>query len=118
MKLIQKRALNRAFRKRRTRAKIFGTADQPRLSVFRSNRYTYVQLINDRSACTVAAASTKELASKKGKKTELAKSLGELIAEKAKKLGIKTAVFSRGAYQYHGRVKAVAEGAREGGLKI
>ncbi len=105
------------MRKHRARAKISGTAEKPRLTVFRSNKYTYAQLIDDAKGHTVASASTLEITAK-GKKTELAKSLGALIAEKAKKAGIKTAVFNRSLYKYHGRVKAVAEGAREGGLKI
>lgn len=108
---------NRAFRKARSRAKISGTAEKPRLSVFRSNRYTYVQLIDDVQGKTLASASTQEL-KKAGKKTELAQQLGGLIAEKAKKLGLNQAVFNRSFYRFHGRVKAVAEGARAGGLKI
>ena len=114
---IKKINLNRAMRKNRSRAKISGTAEKPRLAVFRSNKYTYAQLIDDEKGRTVASASTLELG-KKTKKTEAAKALGALIAEKAKTAGVKTAVFSRSLYKYHGRVKAVAEGAREGGLKI
>ncbi len=117
MKKLNKKNLNRGLRKNRSRARIFGTAKKPRLAVFRSNQYTYAQLIDDAKGNTVAAASTRELG-KKGKKVELAKALGALIAEKAKKAGIKTAVFSRSFYKYHGRVRAVAEGAREGGLNI
>ena len=117
MKKLDKKNLNRGLRKNRSRARVFGTAEKPRLAVFRSNKYTYAQLIDDTKGHTLAAASSQELA-KKGKKAELAKYLGSLIAEKAKKAGIKTAVFNRSFYRYHGRVKAVAEGAREGGLKI
>jgi len=111
---------NRKEERRRVRnkAKIFGTSAKPRLSVFRSNKYTYAQLIDDSAMKTLASASTAELAKTKGKKAEHAKALGGLIAEKAKKLNIKEAVFNKGPYLYHGRVKAVAEGAREGGLKI
>jgi large subunit ribosomal protein L18 len=105
-------------RRIRNKAKIFGTSSKPRLSVFRSNKYTYVQLIDDNAGKTLASASTIELAKKKGKKTDVAKEMGVLIAEKAKKLNIKEAVFNKGPYLYHGRIKAVAEGAREGGLKI
>ncbi len=105
------------MRQRRVRAKIFGTTGKPRLAIFRSNKYTYVQLIDDTKGQTLASASTLEL-NKKGKKTELAKELGTLIAEKAKKAGVKMAVFNRSSYKYHGRVKAVAEAAREAGLKI
>lgn len=105
------------MRKNRSRAKIFGTAEKPRLAVFRSNKYTYVQLIDDAKGQTLVAASTKEL-NKRGKKVELAKLLGNLIAEKAKKTGVKSAILNRSFYKYHGRIKAVAEGARESGLKI
>ena len=117
MKRILKKNLNRLLRKNRNRATIFGTAGKPRLSVFRSNKYTYVQLIDDAKGHTLAAASSREVG-KKSKKAELAKSLGTLIAEKAKKLGVKSAIFNRSFYKYHGRVKAVAEAAREAGLKI
>lgn len=105
-------------RRIRNKAKLFGTATKPRFSVFRSNKYTYVQLIDDSVMKTVASASTAELAKKKGKKADHAKALGILIAEKAKGLNIKEAIFNKGPYLYHGRVKAVADGAREAGLKI
>ena len=104
-------------RRKRNRAKIFGTAKIPRLTVFRSNKYTYAQLIDDAKSVTLVSASTQEL-KKKGNKTRQAKLLGAMVAEKAKESGIKQAVFNKGAYLYHGRVRAVAEGAREGGLKI
>ena len=103
------------FRKARTRAKIFGTKERPRLSVFRSNKYTYAQLIDDTASKTLFSSSTQD---KKGAKAEQAKSVGLKLAESAKKGGVKEAVFDRGHYKYHGRVKAVAEGAREGGLKF
>jgi len=105
-------------RRIRNKAKLFGTATKPRLSVFRSNLYTYAQLIDDASGKTLASASTRELAKKKIKKSEQAKELGVLIAEKAKKMNIKDAIFNKGPYLYHGRVKAVADGAREAGIKI
>jgi len=106
-------------RRVRNRASIFGTAKKPRLSVFRSNLYTYAQLIDDNTGKTIASASTKELSkTKKGKKVDQAKELGVLIGEKAKKLNIKEAVFNKGPYLYHGRVKALAEGVREAGIKI
>lgn len=117
MNKFQKINWKRGARKRRARAKSIGTAEKPRLAVFRSNKYTYVQLIDDAKGHTVASASTLEL-NKKGKKASLAKELGTLIAEKAKKAGVKSAVFNRSLYKYHGRVQAVAEGAREAGLKI
>lgn len=117
MKKSLKINLNRELRKKRNRATIFGTAEKPRLSVFRSNKYTYAQLIDDSKGHTLAAASTQELG-KTGKKEKTAKELGSLIAEKAKKAGVKSATFQRSSYKYHGRVKAIAEGAREAGLKI
>jgi large subunit ribosomal protein L18 len=103
----------------RNRAKIFGTAIKPRLSVFRSNKYVSAQLIDDNSGKTLVSASSRELAkTKKGKKADQSKALGVLIAEKSKKIGIKEVIFSKGPYLYHGRIKALAEGAREAGLKI
>ncbi len=117
MNKAQRKNLNRGLRQNRNRARISGTAEKPRLSVFRSNKYTYAQLIDDVQGKTLASASTKEL-KKKGKKTELAQELGALIAEKAKKAGVKEAVFNRSFYKFHGRVKAVAEGAKTGGLKV
>ena len=102
----------------RIRAKIKGTAQKPRLSVFRSNKDIYVQLINDDAAVTIAAASSrdKDIAAQKGTKTEKGKLVGQTIARKAKELGVEAVVFDRGGNLYHGRVKAVADGAREGGL--
>jgi len=105
-------------RRIRNKAKFFGTASKPRLSIFRSNLYTYAQLIDDNSGKTLVSASTRELSKKKIKKSEQAKELGILVGEKAKKLDIKEAVFNKGPYLYHGRVKAVADGAREAGIKI
>jgi len=105
-------------RRIRNKAKFFGTSTKPRLSVFRSNLYTYAQLIDDNAGKTLASASTRELGKKKMKKTEQAKELGALLSEKAKKLDIKEAIFNKGPYLYHGRVKAVADGVRDGGIKI
>jgi large subunit ribosomal protein L18 len=118
MNLFAKRTLNRNFRKRRSRGNIFGTSEKPRLSVFRSNKYTYAQLIDDSSGKILVSGSTRATAGKTKGKTNQAKALGKTIAEKAKEVGLKNAVFHRGAYKFHGRVKAVAEGAREAGLKI
>jgi large subunit ribosomal protein L18 len=100
------------------RKKVAGTAQKPRLSVFRSNKDIYVQLINDDAAVTLAAASSrdKDIAAQTGNKAEKSKLVGQAIARKAKDLGIETVVFDRGGYLYHGRVKSVADGAREGGL--
>ena len=106
----------RLRRRRRVRAKVHGTAARPRLSVFRSNRGLFVQLIDDENGVTLAAAQWTE--AKDLKPMERAKKVGELVAERAKAAGIERAVFDRGGYQYHGRVKALADGAREGGLAI
>jgi len=106
-----------ARRHGRVRAKISGTASRPRLSVFRSNKGMYLQLIDDSSSKTLVSASSREL-KEKGKKIEISFNLGKLIAQKAKKQKIESVVFDRGSYKYHGRVKAVALGAREGGLNF
>ena len=111
--------LKRAARVRRharVRRKIHGTAERPRLAVYRSNRHIYAQLVDDRAARTIAAASDLELAD--GDKSARAKRVGQAIAERAKAAGIDRVVFDRGGRLYHGRVRAVAEGAREGGLEI
>ncbi len=102
----------------RIRTKIKGTAQKPRLSVFRSNKDIYVQLIDDDNAVTLAAASSrdKDIAAQAGPKTEKSKLVGQAIARKAKELGLEGVVFDRGGNLYHGRIKQVAEGAREGGL--
>jgi large subunit ribosomal protein L18 len=102
----------------RIRAKVKGTAQKPRLSVFRSNKEIYAQLINDDASVTVAAASSREkdIVAQKVNKTEKSKLVGQSIARRAKELGIEAVVFDRGGNLYHGRVKAVADGAREGGL--
>ena len=99
----------------RIRRKVSGTAERPRLSVFRSNVGIYAQLIDDLSGQTVAAASSKEIKTA-GTKTEVAKQVGMLVAGKAKAKGIASVVFDRGGFLYHGRIKSLAEGAREGGL--
>ena len=102
----------------RVRAKISGTAERPRLSVFRSNRGLFLQLIDDAAGRTLASALSRELAAKKLVGLELAQELGKLLAEKAKAKKISQVVFDRGAYKYHGKVKAVADGARAGGLEF
>ncbi|GBC86103.1 50S ribosomal protein L18 [bacterium HR12] len=107
----------RIRRHRRIRKKISGTPERPRLSVFRSNRHIYAQLIDDLAGRTLAAASDLEVGVD-GTKTERARAVGRLIAERAKAAGIERAVFDRGGRRYHGRVAAVAEGAREEGLRI
>ena len=106
----------RLRRHRRVRAKVRGTAERPRLSVFRSNRGVNAQLIDDVAGHTLAAVAWTEPDVKELQSMEQAKRVGELIAERAKSAGIETVVFDRGGYRYHGRVRALAEGAREGGL--
>jgi len=104
----------------RVRKKISGTAEKPRLNVYRSNKNIYAQLIDDRAGTTLVSASTqdKELTLDSTANVEAASKVGELIATRAKDKGIKSVVFDRGGYLYHGRVKAVAEGAREAGLEF
>ena len=104
----------------RIRKKIIGDSAKPRLSVFRSNKEVYVQLINDANGTTIAAASSKEkdIVAQNVNKVEKSKLVGAAVAKKAIELGIKSVVFDRGGYLYHGRVKAVADGAREGGLEF
>jgi len=106
----------RLRRHARVRRKIHGDAGRPRLAVFRSNRHIYVQLIDDTAAVTIASASDAEV--KGADKTARAKAVGELIAGRAKEAGVTTVVFDRGGRLYHGRVAALADGAREGGLSI
>ena len=107
----------RTRRHLRVRRKISGTAERPRLAVYRSNRHIYVQLIDDAAARTLASASDREV-SASGDKKVVAKAVGSLIAERAKGAGIETVVFDRGGNLYHGRIAALAEGAREGGLGV
>ncbi len=103
----------------RIRKSITGTAERPRLSVFRSNKDIYCQLINDLEGVTLAAASSKDSdVPTDANKVEQAKAVGKILAEKAKAVNVDVAVFDRGGYLYHGRVKALADGAREGGLNI
>jgi large subunit ribosomal protein L18 len=106
----------RLRRHARVRAKVAGTPERPRLAVYRSNAAVYVQLIDDVRGHTLAAADSRTIA--EGDKTAKAKAVGVLIAERAKAAGVESVVFDRGGYIYHGRVKAVAEGAREGGLSF
>jgi large subunit ribosomal protein L18 len=108
----------RLRRRRRVRAKVHGSAVRPRISVFRSNRGIFAQLIDDDAGRTLASVQWTEDALKSLKPMEQATEAGKLLASRAKDAGIDTAVFDRGGYQYHGRVKALAEGAREGGLSF
>lgn len=116
--MATKKDLRRIRIRRSIRAKISGTTVKPRLSVFRSNKEIYAQLIDDVNGNTLVSASSQELKSAKGTKVELSKVVGQKLAEKAVSSGIKEVTFDRGGYLYHGRVKALAEGAREGGLKF
>ncbi|MBI4261376.1 MAG: 50S ribosomal protein L18 [Actinobacteria bacterium] len=108
----------RIRRHARIRKKVTGTGERPRLAVYRSNRHIYAQLVDDLSARTMAAASDVESGAASGDKTARAKAVGALLAERARKAGIERVVFDRGGRLYHGRVAALAEGAREGGLEI
>jgi large subunit ribosomal protein L18 len=108
----------RLRRRRRVRAKVRGSAERPRIAVFRSNRGIFAQLIDDDSGRTLAAVQWTEAELRSLKPTDQAKRAGALLAERAKAAGVDTAVFDRGGYQYHGRVQALAEGAREGGLEF
>ncbi|MCO5315854.1 MAG: 50S ribosomal protein L18 [Solirubrobacterales bacterium] len=108
----------RQRRRYRVRAKVSGTSERPRLSVYRSNRGMFAQLIDDVDGRTLAAANWTEADLRGLGRTEQAKKAGELLAERAKKAGVERCVFDRSGYRYHGRVKALAEGAREGGLEF
>lgn len=113
----------RARRQRRVRAKVNGVAERPRLNVFRSNQHIYAQVVDDSSHHTVAAASTldpevRKLLDEKQAKQAQASTVGRVVAERAREKGVESVVFDRGGYQYHGRVRALAEAAREAGLKF
>jgi large subunit ribosomal protein L18 len=115
---VQTKPAKRLKRRRRVRAKISGTATRPRISVFRSNRGISAQLVDDVAGHTLAAVSWTEPALRDKAPMEQAAEAGKLLAERAQKAGISSAVFDRGGYQFHGRVKAFAEGVREGGLTV
>ncbi len=115
---VATRPAKRLKRRRRVRAKVHGTAERPRIAVFRSNRGIFAQLIDDDAARTLAAVNWTEDDLRSLGRMEQATRAGALLAERAKAAGVESAVFDRGGYQYHGRVKALAEGAREGGLKF
>ena len=114
MSTIRNKNQRRQARHARIRAKVSGTASKPRMTVFRSNNFLYVQLVDDVAGKTIAAADTRKIAGANA--TEKATALGKAVAEKAKKAGIDTAVFDRGGYQYQGNIKALAEAARNEGL--
>lgn len=115
-KQVQKRN-KREIRHKRVRSRVTGSSLRPRLNVFKANRHIYAQLIDDSVAKTLAAASSSEVKTK-GKKTDVAKEVGKAIATKALAKNIKLVTFDRGGFAYHGRIKALAEGAREGGLEF
>lgn len=108
------------MRHKRVRSRIFGTAEIPRVSVFKSNRHVFAQFIDDTSGKTIVSSKIVPgpKSKTKGSKTEIASKIGETLAEKAKEAGIKKAVFDRGGFKYHGRIKAIAEGLRRGGIKF
>ena len=115
-KLTTRQARER--RHRRVRGKVAGTNERPRLAVFRSNRGVFAQLVDDSSGKTLAGASWITVKGLSGNKTDQARAVGVAVAEAARKVGVESVVFDRGGYLYHGRVKALADGAREGGLKF
>ena len=115
---VKTKEARRLQRRRRVRAKVTGTATRPRLAVFRSNNGVFAQLIDDEAGRTLAAAQWTEADVRSLGRGEQAAKVGELVAQRAKAAGIESAVFDRGGYQYHGRVKAVADAAREAGLAI
>jgi large subunit ribosomal protein L18 len=116
MATLQKR-MHREKRRKRVRRRVVGTAERPRLSVYRSNVHIYAQLIDDYAQATLAAADSREVGEAENRK-EAASKVGGLIASRASEAGIDTVVFDRGGNKYHGRIAALAEGAREGGLKL
>jgi large subunit ribosomal protein L18 len=115
---VQTKGQQRLRRRRRVRAKVAGTGERPRISVFRSNRGITAQLVDDAAGHTLAAVSWTEAELRKLKPMEQAEKAGKLLAERAKAKGVESAVFDRGGYQYHGRIKAFADGVREGGLTV
>lgn len=112
------KTLRRSRRKTGIRKRVFGSPEQPRLSIFRSSKHLYAQLIDDFAGKTLAEASTVSAKIDKGCNTEAAAQVGKAIAEKAKAAGVETVAFDRNGFRYHGRVKALADAAREGGLKF
>lgn len=114
----KQKTLRRARRKTGIRKRIYGTAESPRLSIFRSSKHVYAQVIDDASGTTIASASSVADKLEKGGNIEAAASVGKAIAEKAKTAGVKTVAFDRNGFRFHGRVKALADAAREGGLKF
>ncbi|MBI2674732.1 MAG: 50S ribosomal protein L18 [Candidatus Yanofskybacteria bacterium] len=129
MNINKNKKLHRISRHKRVRANIMGTKERPRVSVFKSNRHVFVQFIDDNSRQTVVSGKVVSSGKSKikggygsvpskGSKTEKAMKIGEMLAEKAKEAGIKEVIFDRGGFKYHGRIKAVADGLRKGGIKL
>ena len=118
MAKIKTRGAARITRHRRLRRRLAGTGERPRLNVFRSAKFTYAQVIDDDAGRTIAAASSRELPKGQFGKSDAAKEVGKMAARRAKEKGVSAVVFDRGGYQYHGRVKALADGAREEGLVL
>jgi large subunit ribosomal protein L18 len=116
MAVLEKR-VQREKRRKRLRRRIYGTAERPRLSVYRSNVHIYAQLVDDDEGNTLAAADSREVGDAENR-TEAARKVGELVAQRAQETDVETVVFDRGGNKYHGRVAALAEGARSGGLKL
>ena len=117
MSVVQQKRLHREKRRKRVRRKVVGTAERPRLSVYRSNVHIYAQLVDDDAGHTLAAADSREVGEAENR-TDAARRVGELIANRAADAGIEAAVFDRGGNKYHGRVAALEEGARAGGLEF
>jgi large subunit ribosomal protein L18 len=117
MAVVEKKRQHREKRRKRVRRKVFGTVERPRLSVYRSNVHIYAQLIDDDAGHTLAAADSREVGEAENRK-EAAHKVGELVAKRAADAGVQEVVFDRGGNKYHGRVAALAEGARSGGLKL
>ena len=120
VKIVNPRERRRQARKVSIRKRVTGTAERPRLSVFRSSKHIYAQVIDDLKGSTVAAACSleKDMRSKTGANVDAAKAVGKLVAQRAIEKGVDSVVFDRGGYLYHGRIKALADAAREGGLKF
>jgi large subunit ribosomal protein L18 len=117
MAVVEKKRLHREKRHKRVRRRIVGTAERPRLSVYRSNVHIYAQLIDDYAGHTLAAADSREVGEAEDRK-DAARRVGELVARRAAEAGVEEVVFDRGGNKYHGRVAALAEGARSGGLNL
>src|SRR3712207_3968736 len=117
MAVVEKKRLHREKRRKRVRRRIIGTAERPRLSVYRSNVHIYAQLVDDYAGHTLAAADSREVGEAESR-TQAARKVGELIARRGAEAGIERVVFDRGGNKYHGRVAALADGARSGGLKL